>query len=181
MGSSRAAAGGVLQVLRDFQTQGVAATLTRLNLSGLAGRGTDEILEGIVDVVCRDGGAIDEGVARDAWLETVLDVDEIGIVDLNTIDTAQITDTFQRFIAHSIEKMILQEIGARGFKVAGDTASIDAFQAQLSSYILGAVRDSFASDLNTLSGMNGAQIKEVVDQTYRDAWSILEAQGAAEE
>jgi hypothetical protein len=179
MGSSRQAASNALGVFRGFQRDGVSDTLARLNLSELAGRPAREVFLGLTEVVCKDGGSIDEAIARDAWLETVAEVDGIGVTDLNNLSTDQIKEFFVSFIANAVEAKLFQEIGINGLKVA-DLSTIQAFEAQLKSYIRGSVRDSFTSDLNDLSSMSDGQIRGVVDRTFKDAWDLLELLGDQE-
>lgn len=179
MGASRNAARGVLGVLRDFQRDGVNATLHRLNLGDLAGRPLEEVFTGLTDVVCRDGGSIDEGIALDAWLETVADLEELNITDPATLTPEQMRDIFLTFIAHTVEGRLLQDIGANGLKVAADLAAIEAFENQLRDYIRRSVRDSFASDISTPASLTDRQIQRIVDRTYRDAWELLVAWGDA--
>jgi hypothetical protein len=38
---------------------------------------------GLTDIICRDGGSLDEAVARDAWLETVAELEQFGIENLD--------------------------------------------------------------------------------------------------
>lgn len=178
MGSSRAAARSVLGVLRDFQRDGVEATLRRLNLANLVGRPADEVFLGLTEVICRDGGSIDEGLARDAWLETLAELQRFGIQDLDTLTEPQIREMFIAFIANTIETRLFQEIGANGLSVAVDNASIEAFQSQLGSYIERGVRDSFSADLASLGAMSDNDLRAVVDTTYRQAWDLFEAWGA---
>jgi hypothetical protein len=118
MGSSRSAARGMLGVLRDFQREGLNATLRRLNLADLMGRPLEEVFTGLTDVVCKDGGSIDEGIALDAWLETVADLEELNVTDPAALTAEQMRDIFLTFIAHTIEGRLLQDIGANGLKVA---------------------------------------------------------------
>lgn len=179
MGSSRHAASNALGVFRGFQRDGVNDTLVRLNLAELAGRPAREIFLGLTDVVCKDGGSIDEAIARDAWLETVAEVDGLGLTDLGNLSTDQIKEFFVAFIANAVEAKLFQEIGVNGLKVA-DIDRIQAFEAQLESYIKGSVRDSFSTDLSDLSSMNDNQIRNVVDKTFKDAWDLLESLGDQE-
>lgn len=181
MGSSRAAARGLLGVLRDIQRDGVEATLRRLNLASLVGRPAEDVFLGLTEVICRDGGSIDEGLARDAWLETLAELQRFGIEDLGALTEPQVREMFVAFIANTIETRLFQEIGAKGLKVAADNASIEAFQAQLSSYIERGVRDSFSSDLGSLGAMSDGELRAVVDTAYREAWDLFEAWGALEE
>lgn len=179
MGSSRATAGGALGVFRGFQRDGIADTLQRLNLANLIGRPTRDVFIGLTDVICRDGGPIDEAIARDAWLETCVDLESFGIADLNALTSDQVKEVFIAFVSHAIETKLFQEIGVNGFKVA-DIGRIEAFESQFRDYVQRAVRDSFAGDLSNLASMSDERIKEVVDTTYRDAWELFETWGDQE-
>lgn len=179
MGSSRATAGGALDVFRGFQRDGVADTLLRFNLGDLVGKPPRDIFIGLTEVICRDGGPIDEAIARDAWLETCIDLSSIEIGDLDALTTDQIKEVFIAFVTHAIETKLFQEIGVNGFKVA-DLSRIEAFEAQFRDYVQRAVRDSFTSDLSDLASMSDARIKGVVDKTYRDAWDLFETWGDQE-
>ena len=176
----REQARGVLGVLRDFHRDGANATLKRLNLGGLAGRQLEDVFIGLTDVVCGDGGSIDEGIAREAWLETVAELDDLNVPDPAALSPDQLRDIFLAFISHSIVGRLLQDIGANGFNFAADLAGIAAFDAQLKRYISRSVRDSFSSDLSAPDTLSDAQIRTIVDRTYREAWDLLIVQGDAE-
>lgn len=181
MGASRAAAGGVLAVMRGFQRDGIDATLRRLNLGNLAGRSGADILLGLTDVICRDGSSIDEAIARDAWLETIAELDRLGIEDLDGLSTQQIQEVFLTFIAHSIETLLFQTIGINGLRMATDLTAIEAFEAQLREYIRRGVHDSFTSNLSELTELSDRDIQGIVDETYRSAWELLEVWGDMQE
>jgi hypothetical protein len=179
MGASRATANGLLGVFRDIQRDGATPTLARLNLANLVGRPLEDVFLGLTDVICHDGGSIDEGIARDAWLETVAELEALGFVELAAISAEQMRDIFLAFITQSVIGRLLQDIGTNGFKFAADLAAIAAFEAQLKSYIRRAVRDSFSSSLTTLATSSDQEIRVIVDQTYKEAWDLLIAQGEA--
>ena len=123
MGASRAAAGEMLGILRGLQRDGVDATLRRLNLENLVGRPAADVFLGLTDVICRDGGSIDEGIARDAWLETIAELDRLGIEDLDGLSTEQIQEVFLTFVAHAIETRLFQDIGTNGLRMAADLSA----------------------------------------------------------
>ena len=103
MPPSRAAAGRALGVLRALQRDGVQKTLRRIDLQNLSGRSVQDIFTGLTEVVCQDGGSIDEAIARDAWLETIAELDQFGIDNLDTLTDEQVQEPFLSFVAHSIE------------------------------------------------------------------------------
>ena len=119
-------------------------------------------------------------IARDAWLETVAELDNFGIADMGALTPEQMQEVFMAFIAHSIETRLFQQIGANGFRVAADLDAIDTFETQLKDYIRRSVRNSFSGDMNRLNGLADQQIRDMVDQTYREAWELLVVWGDAE-
>ncbi len=181
MGSSRATARGMLGVFQGFQRDGIDATLQQHNLENLVGRPAVDVFLGLTDVICWDGGSIDEGIARDAWLETIADIDQFGIENLNDLSPEQIEEVFLSFVAHAIETQLFQAIGLNGFRIAEDLSAIEAFEAQFQDYIRLAVRDGFSSDLINLSNLSDQDISNIVDETYRNAWDLLEAWGDIKE
>lgn len=180
MGVSRAAAGNALGVFRGLQRDGVQETLRRLNLTNLSGRSVQDIFIGLTDVICRDGGPVDEAIARDAWLETIAKLDQFGINDLAALTADQVRELFLSFIAHTIEARLYQEIGVNGFEFAEGLDDIDGFDKQFRDYIERSVRDSFANDLTQLPEMSDQTIKDVVDKTYLDAWNLVQLLGDRE-
>jgi hypothetical protein len=170
----------VLGVFRDFQRYGVPDTLRRLNLADLTGRSLQDVFLGLTDVVCQDGGSIDEGIARDAWLETVADLDALAGVDADTLTADQMRDAFLSFITHTIEGRLFQDIGTKGFKFAVDLAAIESFEHQLRSYIRRSVRDSFSGDLTAPATLSNQEINAIVDRTYDEAWELMVTFGDVE-
>lgn len=181
MGSSRKAASNMLGVLRGIQRDGLSETFRRLDLQELIGRSTQDIFLGLTEVICQDGGPIDEGIGRDAWLETIADMAQLGIAELETLTGDQIREFFLSFIAHAIEVRLYQEIGVNGFRFAENMENIETFDAEFRSYIERTVHDSFSSDLTALSAMSDREIRTIVDKTYEDAWELLELLGDRED
>jgi len=44
----------------------------------------------------------DEAIGRDAWLETIAQIDQLGIENLESLTNEQIREFFLSFIAHAI-------------------------------------------------------------------------------
>ena len=173
MGDARNAASKILSIIQSVQRDGLDATLRKLNIQGMRGQPPIEVFLELTDFICSDGGLIDEGIARDAWLETVAEPTQFEITDLENLGTDQIQELFLTFITHSIKTRIFQDIGAKGFQLPTNLSAIDAFEAQFHDYIYRAVQDAFASDLTRMPELSEKDIKNVVDNTYRDVWDLL--------
>lgn len=179
MGASRTTARRLLSAFRGFQRDGVDATLRRLDLTNLVGRPAVDIFLGITSVICQDGGSIDEGVARDAWLETIIDLLQLGIENLDGLSTDQVQEIFLTFVAHAIQTRLLQDIGINGIRMAEDLSAVEEFEEQFRDYIRRGVRDAFGYDLSNLANLSDQEIWKIVDETYQNAWELLEAWGNA--
>ena len=177
MGQSRAAARAALGVLRGVQRDGSQPTLRRHDLQHLVGRGVDEVLIGMVDVICGDGATVDAATARVAWLDTIGELDRFGIDDLDSLSADQVEELFLTFIAHTIELRLSQEIGVNSSRFASAAAEIQRVDRQFRDYVQRTVRDAFTGGLAELATMSDEDIAAVVDQTYREAWELLEVLG----
>lgn len=180
MGISRRSGSNALGVFRGIQRDGLRETLRQLDLESLSGKSISDMFLGLTEVVCQDGGSIDEAIARDAWLETIAELDRFGLESIDGLTTDQVQEIFLSFIAHSVEARLYQEIGVNGFKYADSLEDIESFDLQFRDYIGRTVRDSFRGDLRKLSSMTDNEIKKIVDKTYFDAWSLLELLGESE-
>lgn len=102
MGSSRKTGAQLLNFLSDTVTRGARDALQTLHLENLAGLPIGEIFLGMIDYVCPDGGTVDEGIARDAFIETIADLAENGITDLDSLNSEQMRTVFELYVTHTI-------------------------------------------------------------------------------
>lgn len=180
MAPSRDAASSALGLFRGLQRDGVHETLRRLDLQDFSGRSIQSIFTGLTEVICKNGALIDEAIARDAWLETIAELDQFGINDLDALTEDQVRELFLNFVARSIEVRLYQEIGVKSFKLCDDLNIIESFDEQFRDYIERSVQDSFSGDLSKLSNMSDDDITRIVDSTYSEAWMLLQELGDQE-
>ena len=181
MGPSLRAANRALVVLRRFLQEGEAETLVQLRLENLVGKNVSEIFTGLTEFVCRDGGSIDDAIARDAWLETIAELDSLAVDNLDGFSEDQICEVFLMFVGHTIKTRLYQDIGINGLKFAAGIDEIDRIDQQFKEYILRSVRDSFTGDISKLSSMTDEDVAEVVEGTYTEAWHILQLESQSQE
>lgn len=181
MGSSRAAARGLLGVVRDFQRVGPVETLRRLNLDGLAGRPAPDVFVAVLEFICPPGGAVDEAIARAAMLETIGDLAEAGVGSFDTLTAEQMREFFLDFVARSIEGRVIADLGARGVTLPDDVASVESAQAQLHDFVTGATRGQLSNRLDGVANLSNRDIEISVNQIYEAAFELIAAAGEASE
>ena len=180
MGSSRAVGAGILNFLSDAQTRGVRQALRALDLEALAGRPVQEVFLGLADYLCPEGGSVDEGIARDAFIETIGDIATLGL-DLEALTPVQVHMVFEIYATHAIEARIINDIGSKAVSLPADVQAVEQVQAQLRDIIRRGVSDAFADALASVNTIPADRIMEFVTSVYELAFSVLQTLAEAEE
>lgn len=180
MGSSRGAGARLLGFLSDAANRGAIAALRALDLAALAGRPIEEIFLGISDYVCPDGGSIDEGIAREAFIETIADLAEAGITDLDGLTTDQMQTVFELFASNAIEARLCNDIGMKAVVLPGDPREAALVQAQLGDFIRRGVSDALTAARDAVAALTPDRVLDLVGRIYEQAFGILQLMGDAE-
>lgn len=177
MGSSRAAGGRLLGFLSDAVTRGAAEALRTLNLGALAGQPIEQVFLGLVDYICPDGGSIDEGIAREAFIETIADLAEAGITDLDGLTADQMQTVFELYATNAIEARLCNDIGAKTITLPSDAREASRVQAQLHDFIQRGVADALTSARATAAALTPDRVLGFVERVYEQAFGILQIMG----
>jgi len=179
MGASRSAGAALAGFLADVARRGVDEALRTLDLPGLAGRPPTEIFAALIDVFCPEGGTIDEAIAREAFVEMIIDLTEIGIADIADLAPDRMPDVFELFVSHAIEARIENDIAMKAVALPANTAAAQRVQDVLCDFIRRAVHDvvTQAADFRQLAG---DRIKGWVDTVYAQAFELLRVLGERE-
>lgn len=180
MGSSRVAGGRLLGFLSHAQASGAREALRSLNLEGLAGRPIEEVFLGLADYVCPSGGTVDAGIARDAFIETIADLANSGITDLDTLTVDQMQTVFELYATHAIEARLCNDIGAKVVTLPSDIRAARQVQEQLEDYIRRGVSDALTAARSAIQVLTPERVLSFVDNVYEAAFDILRVMGEAE-
>nr|WP_294504246.1 Qat anti-phage system associated protein QatB [uncultured Rhodopila sp.] len=181
MGSARGAGSRLLSFLSDVATRGTTEALRALNLGALAGRPIEEIFQGLVDYVCPDGGSIDEGIAREAFIETIIDLAGEGITNLDGLTSDQMQTVFELYATNAIEVRLCNDIGAKTVILPSDSRQAARVQAQLNDFIRRAVADALTTARTAVATLTPDRVLAFVGSIYEQAFGILQIMGDAEE
>lgn len=180
MGASRGAGAGLVSFLNNAVTNGVREALRTLNLEGLAGRPIEEIFSGLADYICPEGGSIDDGIARDAFVETIADLAGAGITDMDTLTPPQIQTIFELYATHAIEARLCNDVGAKVVTLPADARAAGRVQAQLRDFIQRGVSDALNTASVAVQALTPDAVIGFVTGIYQSAFEILQTMGDAE-
>jgi hypothetical protein len=170
----------LLGFLSGAATGGAREALRALNLQSLAGRPIEEVFLALVDYVCPDGGTIDEGIAREAFIETITELAGTGITDLDGLTPAQIQTIFELYATHAIEARLCNDIGTKAITFPADPSAAGRVQAQLLDFVRRAVADALTSARTAMQALTPDRVYDFVTGIYEQAFFILRTLGDAE-
>jgi len=180
MGASRQAGAALYSFLSSVQENGVRETLRQLNLESLAGRPINDVFLGLADHICPDGGTVDEGIAREAFIETMVELTEQGLTDLDALTPSQIQTVFEMFATHAIEARLCNDIGTKTVMMPANAQAAIMLQGQLRDFIRNGVSDALAKALEETPVLTQNQVLSFVDSVYERAFGILQILGDTE-
>lgn len=181
MGSARSTGGRLLGFLSDAVSHGATEALRLLDLGALAGRPIEEIFLGLSDYVCPEGGSIDEGIAREAFIETITDLAGAGITDLDELTSDQMMTVFELYATNAIEARLCNDIGMKSITLPTDFREAARVQAQLKDFIRRGVADALTSAHTTATALTPDRALQFVGSVYEQAFEILEIMGNSAE
>ena len=177
MGPSRQTVSRLGGLISDISQRGAADALRPFNLDSFAGAPASDVFIALTDVLCPDGGTIDEAIARSSLLDTIAEIAVAGDVPFDALTPAALEAIFLGTIARSIETKLFNELGAGAVVLTTDVSSLQAIQRTLHDYILGSVRDAFSSTNQSPVSLPRGDIDRFVAEIYESAFSLLEAFG----
>lgn len=182
MGASRMAGARLVEFLSGATANGTREALRSLNLEILAGRPIEEVFLGLMEYVFQgqDGGTVDEGVARDAFIETIAELAENGITDLDGLTVDQMQTIFELYAAHAIEARLCNDIGAKTIMLPSDPADAATVQGQILDFVRRAVSDALTAARTAMQALTPGAVLGFVTRVYEQAFAILQTLGEAE-
>jgi len=179
MGPSRQTATGLGQFFGDVSQRGPVDALRTFSLESLAGAAAVDVFVALADVLCPDGGTIDDAIARNAMLETAAAMGANGDTPFDALPAAALDAFFLGTISRSIEAKLFNEIGGKGIRLPTDVAAVRAIQQTLHDFIEGTVRDRFTASGRTLASIPRGDVEGFVRAIYEQSSDLIRTLGDA--
>lgn len=180
MGASRGSGARLLGFLTDAQARGAREALRSLNLEGLAGRPIADVFVGLADYICPNAGTVDEGIAREAFIETIIELTTLGVTDLDALTPEQMQTVFELYATHAIEARLCNDIGTKLITAPTDAQAALRVQGQLRDFIRNGVSDALTAARAETPTLTQDRVHSFVDAVYERAFGILQSLANAE-
>jgi len=175
IGASKRVAAGIVGFLNTARTEGVAAALNSHKLGNLVGRPIEEVFVGLLNDLCPNGGNIDEGLARNAFVETIAQLVTEGMESIDNLSVEQFQHVIEVFVTNAIEGRLYNDIGTKIVFESANVQTAEFIQAQVHDFIRGSVLDAIARHASEFDNLSGLDTSILVEDIYTDAYEILES------
>lgn len=175
MPHSTRVASGVAGLASAVANDGAEAALARFNLQDLAGRPAAEVLEAVAEIICPDGGTIDESIARDAMLEAIAEVAEDDPGAFDELSTDQLDEFLCDVITRSVVTKVLNEIGTNALHGSASDADFREAERITRDYTHGRVKDALGNRFDVASRPTQTEIDRSISEVYADTFDMLGA------
>lgn len=173
LGSARNSTVRLVSVFNSFINRGIAETSRDYKLGDIIGKSASDVLLGLMDFVCPDGGSTDEGIARDSYIEALSTLPDWEDKPIESLTPPEFLAFTEIYMANVIEERLVNDIGNKLFALPNDVAQVENLQGQIKDYIKGAVSDSVSRLNIEIRSIDASQTKAIVDSIYRTAYDIL--------
>jgi hypothetical protein len=114
------------------------------------------------------------------YIETIADLAENGVVDLDGLTGDQMQTIFELYATHAIETRLCNDIGAKAITLPADADQAASVQRQLLDFVRRSVADSMTQARAAMLALTPERVSAFVTRVYEQAFSILQTLGEAE-
>ncbi len=143
----------------------------------MVNRPAADVFVAMLEFLCPPGGAIDEAISRQAMLEAIGNLEDIGPTGFGEMAPEQLREFFMDFVALSIEGRVIADIAARGIAISSDIETVENTHTQLHEFIDGCCRVHLSGLLTGLEALSNREIDQRVDEIYEAAFSLIAEAG----
>ncbi|MPR31918.1 Qat anti-phage system associated protein QatB [Salmonirosea aquatica] len=160
-------------VLGNIRQNGLAATLTHLQLGQYVGQPALQVLSALLVHVCGASALLDDAITKEAYKETVTRIiDESPDLDLENLTEAQTGEMLAIFLEESIVYRLICDIGRSQTVATSDPARAIEVEQEIYQIVNGMVHSSIVPEL-TKAMSDPANLNREIQRIYRVAFDAI--------
>ncbi|MBE7157713.1 MAG: hypothetical protein INR62_04645 [Rhodospirillales bacterium] len=181
MGSSRRTAARLAGFVQAAQAGGTVQALRRFGLERCIGRPVREVLAELLEAMCPQGGRIDEGIARQAFQNAIVDFAAQDLPPVEQLTGEQWNVLFTDFLVRSIELRVIADVGQGSLKVTENVQQFREAAEVMHNVVMATVQEALGDTFARLGTVPETQLQALTDQAYERAWGLFEDSAADDE
>lgn len=177
LGSARKSTAVLVGVLGAYSEGGAVAVQDYLRTYNLIGARADEALRSITELICGDGGTTDEGIARDAYIDTLADMKELRGVQFEDLVPSQIMLFLEGCMARIVVGKLLNDIGNKTLSIPDSLRRAGNVKKRMINLVKGLIGD-IATKINlSPDKIQKEKAQSICDDVYERVFLSFQAAG----
>ncbi len=165
----------LVNILSEANKNGIQDVIAQKDIKGLDLESLDtlsipELYAVLVDVICPTGADRDDAMARDAYLNTIVDVNELGL-DLKKPSPETVAKFKGHYISNAIKNRIVNEIATGLVTKPKDAGEAQEIEKKLKGSIHKVICDEVENDNGIIQADD---MKVAIDNLYEKCYALLE-------
>lgn len=178
LGSAKSSTAKLVGMLGAFSEGGAGAAQDYLKSYNLIGIRADEALRSITDLICDDGGTTNEGIARDAYIDTLADMKELRGINFENMLPEQIMLFLNGCMARIVVGKLLNDIGNKTLSIPDSLQKAGNVKKRMVNLVKGLIGDIVEKMSLKPDKIRKEQAQSVTDQVYEKIYSSFAAMGS---
>lgn len=173
LGSARNSTAKLIEVLGAFSRGGATDVQEYLKCYNLIGKPAAEAFREITELICDDGGTTNEGIVRDAYLDTLAETLELREIMFEKLNPEQILVILEGMVSRVVMGKLLNDIGRKVLHIPESLKKAGNVKKRIMEFVKGVVSDAFARLKIDPSSIRIDQSHQITDQVYYQVFSIF--------
>ena len=173
LGSARKSTAKLIEVLGAFSHGGANSVQEFLKNYNLVGKPAEEAFREITELICDDGGTTNEGIVRDAYLDTLAETLELRGILFEDLKPEQILIILEGMVSRVVMGKLINDIGRKVLHIPESLIRAGNVKDRILGFITGVVSDAFARLNINPSSIRIEQSHQITDQVYSQVYSIF--------
>lgn len=173
LGSAKGSTAILFNTVGAFSSGGATAAQEYLRTYNLIGKRADQALRDITDLICPDGGTTNEGIVRDAYIDTISEIPELREINFEDLSPEQMMIVLKGCIARVVIGRLLNDIGNKVIAIPDSLKNIEKLKERMISFVEGIVCDAFIRLEITADNINQREAETLTVNVYEQVYAIF--------
>lgn len=174
LGSARNSTVHLIRSIGAFSSGGVTGVQQYLKVYNLEGKRADEALRNITDLICPDGGTTNEGIVRDAYIDTIADIPDLRLLNFEDLTLDQLMIVLQGCITRVVIGKLLNDIGNKVLNIPESLLHVLDLKDRMITFVKGIVNDAFLRLGIHANNIYQQDAYELTNQVFEQVYAIFE-------
>lgn len=166
MPNSQAVAVRIVDFARFIEQLGPEQAFLKYKLENMVGMPAEVVFRALIDMLCPDGGPIDDSVARQAMAIAISDLSEAGVGNFGEMPANELREFFISYVSRSIEIKIFNAIATNAVEASSDVSGVEQIEKWLHDFVIRCVRNRFDAHQIELAKIDENETNDCVNNLY---------------